>query len=102
MISYYLRAAPSGSVRLTITDLKTGTTFRDLEAPGRAGLNRIAWDLRGNPPPAPQGQQGGGFGGANRQGPLAEPGLYKMTLAVAGREYVQTVTVLEDQWLMER
>jgi photosystem II stability/assembly factor-like uncharacterized protein len=103
MISYYLRAAPSGNVRLTVTDLRTGTTFRDLEAPGGAGLNRVEWDLRGNPPPAPQGQQGGGFGGfGNRQGPLAEPGVYRVTLTVAGRDYVQNVVVLEDSWMMER
>jgi photosystem II stability/assembly factor-like uncharacterized protein len=102
IISYYLRAAPSGDVRLTITDLRTGTTFRNLTAPKEAGVNRVEWNLRSNPPPAPQGQQvGGGFGGGN-QGQLAEPGIYRVTLSVAGRDYVQDVVVLEDVWMMER
>jgi photosystem II stability/assembly factor-like uncharacterized protein len=103
MISYYLKAAPSSDVKLAITDLRTGTVFRDLDATREPGINRILWNLRGNPPPQQQGQQGqqGGFGG-NRQGPLAEPGAYKVTLTVAGREYVRIVTVEEDQWLMER
>ncbi|MGH7502205.1 MAG: WD40/YVTN/BNR-like repeat-containing protein [Longimicrobiales bacterium] len=103
LISYYLSAAPSGEIKLTITDLRTGATFRDLEAPREAGINRVEWNLRGNPPPEPQGQQGGGGGfGGNRQGPLAGAGIYRVTLTVAGREYVQTVLVEEDRWMMER
>jgi hypothetical protein len=58
----------------------------------------VQWDLRGE---RPEGQQGGrGFGG-NRT-PVAEPGVYRVTLTVAGTEYSTTVNVLEDIWLEQR
>ncbi len=103
-ISYYLRAAPAGDVRLTITDLTTGTVFRNLTATKEAGINRVQWNLRGDPPPQAEGQQQGGFGGfgGQQQGPLASPGVYRITLSVGGRDYVRNVVVEEDVWLMER
>jgi hypothetical protein len=97
-ISYYLKAPAANPVKLTITDATTGRLFRDLVPSRDAGLNRIQWDLRGNPPPQESGRAGGG-GGGGEEGPLAHPGLYKVTLAVGGREYTQTVSVLEDVWL---
>ena len=61
-------------------------------------------DSRGNEPPPLEGGGGfggGGFGGGN-QAPLAEPGVYRVTLSVNGDEYSTTVTVLEDIWLDQR
>ena len=50
----------------------TGAVFRDLEATGKEGINRVQWDLEGNmPEDAPTGG-GGGFGGP--QAPVAEAG----------------------------
>jgi hypothetical protein len=65
-----------------------GKTLRTLKAPGKAGLNRIAWDLRMEPPiPGEQQAPGaGGFGGSPL-GPLVLPGKYKIALkAGASRE----------------
>ncbi len=103
-ISYWLKAAPAGDVKLTITDLTTGTVFRDLTTTKNAGVNRVQWNLRGNPPPQAADQQGGGRGGfgGQQQGPLATAGVYRVTLTVGGRDYVRTVVVEEDQWMMER
>ena len=95
-ISYYLKA-PATTVKLTITDVSTGRVFRDLVASRDAGLNRIQWDLRGNAPPQESGRAGGG--GDEEERPLATPGIYKITLAVGGREYSQNVSVLEDTWM---
>jgi photosystem II stability/assembly factor-like uncharacterized protein len=89
-ISYYLKSAPSGDVKITISDV-TGKVVRNLTGTKEAGLNRVMWNLRGDPlrpgarfgppdanpeipppsgqagqPQAGQGQQGqpqGGFGG---------------------------------------
>jgi photosystem II stability/assembly factor-like uncharacterized protein len=58
MIDYYLRAAPSGNVRITITD-KSGKTVRELAGTKEAGVNRVVWDLR----LGGAGQAGPGFGG---------------------------------------
>ena len=51
-ISYYLKTAPSGDVKLTISDY-TGKVVRNIAGTNEAGLNRIQWNLRGDPPPRP-------------------------------------------------
>lgn len=61
-ISYHLKAAPSGDVKLTISDI-TGKVVRTLTATKEVGLNRVQWNLRGDPPPRPAGFGGGGGGG---------------------------------------
>ena len=98
-IQYWLAEDATG-VELTITDLRTGDVFRQLEATGGMGTNRVQWNLRGDRPENENGQQGGGggFGGGN-QGPMATPGVYKVTLTVNGESYEQNVTVLEDIWM---
>ena len=73
---------------LTITD-ETGKQVRRLDLDKSAGLRRIAWNLRGDPPPpgaaAPAGAQGGFGGRGGNQAPLVAPGRYRATLArVAG------------------
>ena len=64
------------------------------EATGHEGINRVQWDLRGN---MPEEATGGGFGGP--QAPVAEPGLYRVTLTVDGEGFSEMVTVLEDVWM---
>jgi photosystem II stability/assembly factor-like uncharacterized protein len=96
-ISYYLKAPATSGIKLTITDQATGRIFRDLAPSRDAGLNRIQWDLRGNAPPQETGRAG--RAGDDEEPPLAHPGIYKVTLAVGGREYTQTVSVLEDVWM---
>ena len=101
-ISYYLKAAASGDVTITITSVASGEVFRNLEGTGTQGLNRVGWNLRGNPPPRREGQGGGGGGGGQQQGPWAEPGLYRVTLTVNGADHTQMVEVEEDRWLTDR
>ncbi len=47
-INYYLSGTPSDDVTITIEDAK-GHKVRELEATNRAGLNRVVWDLQGDP-----------------------------------------------------
>jgi photosystem II stability/assembly factor-like uncharacterized protein len=77
------------AVILTVTDAQ-GNVVRRLTAPGRQGIQRVAWDLRWPAPTAPRGG-----GGANRDaddddtpgprgggsGPLVAPGTYRVSLA---------------------
>ena len=99
-IHYYLAdEMDAGDVSLTVTDVASGEVFRDLEATGQEGINRVQWDLEGNMPEDAPAGGGGGFGGP--QAPVAEPGVYRVTLTVDGEEMTQTVRVLEDGWMGE-
>ena len=94
-IHYYLAdEVDAGDVSLTVTEVVSGEVFRDLEATGHEGINRVQWDLRGN---VPEEATGGGFGGP--QAPVAGVGTYRVTLTVDGEEFSELVTVVEDVWM---
>jgi len=98
-IQYYLGAAATGDVKITVSDAVTGEVFRNLTGTGDRGINRVQWDLRGNPP-REQGGGGGGFG--RNRAPEAHTGVYRVTVSVNGQDYTTTVNVLEDRWLDQR
>lgn len=92
LLYYYLKAAPTQPVTLTISD-ETGNVMRTLRpADARAGVNRMAWDLRHESPQAAAG--GGGRGGG--AAPWAVPGQYTVTLRAAGQELRAPVLVNAD------
>ena len=97
-ISYYLPIEVRGGVTLTITDM-AGEPIRTLEGAGDSGINRVQWDMTGDPPPQPQGQQQFGGGQGGRRGPPVEPGTYLVTLEVGGRELVRSIVVQPDIWM---
>lgn len=92
-------------VKIVITS-PDGQTVRTLRGPGRAGVNRIAWDLRWDPPTqlrtgrgesdnegaAESGEEGFRRGG----GPLALPGTYKVTISANGHTESRNVEVGAD------
>jgi photosystem II stability/assembly factor-like uncharacterized protein len=96
VINYYVKDKPKDDVKLTITD-QSGAVVRDLKGPKEAGLNRVVWDLRLNPPaaPPPEGQGGGGFFGTPR-GPRVQPGTYVLKIAAGDKTASGNVTVQED------
>ncbi len=93
-ISYYLASAAT-DVMLRIRDAQ-GAVVREISGDamkdaGKVGVNRVYWDLRHQPLPAPrnqpaQGGGGGGFGGGQLNGPNVLPGEYRVTLVVGGKE----------------
>ncbi len=115
-IDVWLGAAAAGSLSVEIGDPGGGGPIRTLTQPGRAGLNRVQWDLRHEAPRAPrlrtpppdmpwiEMEQDGTrrlrtwdldiAGG--QVGPLAVPGVYPVRIR-AGDETVETsVEVLKD------
>jgi len=69
LIDYYLKADLNGPVVITVAD-KSGKAVRTIRSTAnKAGVNRVVWDLRYDPPtPAPGGGPGGGGGGFGRAG----------------------------------
>jgi len=97
VINYYVKDKPKDEVKITITD-KSGAIVRDLKGPKEAGLNRLVWDLRLNPPAPPpegQGEGAGGFFGAPR-GPRVMPGVYVLKISTGDKSATGDVLVQED------
>jgi photosystem II stability/assembly factor-like uncharacterized protein len=109
-ISYYLKSAPSGDVKITISNLR-GDVIREMDGTKFAGINRVQWNLSPNAPPSQGRGGGGGFGGGGgggrggRGGGAAQfvnpgavdAGTYVVKVAVGGKELMKTVLVEEDQ-----
>jgi photosystem II stability/assembly factor-like uncharacterized protein len=106
-INYVLKSPPSGNVTITIADQK-GQIVRTLNGTKSAGLNRVTWDLNGEPtsqvklrtsplyaPDVQVGPQGWRPGGGQMT-ILQPPGTYTVTLAAAGRELSQPLVVKKD------
>src|SRR5262249_32839098 len=97
-INYYLKAAASGDVKITIADAQ-GRVVRNLDGTTKAGINRVMWNLAPNPP---AGGAPGGGGGRGGGAAAVQPGTYVVTLSVGGKTYSKPVGVLQDRWLSER
>lgn len=110
-INYYLKSASASPVRITISDAK-GTVVRTLAGTRHAGLNRVTWNLQGEPSdpirmrtlptlPAPHVRLGADgtrspAGGGATITILQPPGTYTVKLTAGGREYTQTLVVRKD------
>jgi hypothetical protein len=108
-ITYYLKSAPSGDVRVKIEDGK-GQTIRTLNGTKNVGLNRVTWNLeseqttevrmRTSPAYAPDIKVGPdgtrNAPGAGRLSILMPPGTYTVKLLVGGQEFSQPLIVKKD------
>ena len=108
-ISYYLKAAPNGDVRIRIVDVH-GQTVRALTGTKNVGINRVPWDLRGeqstevwmrtSPAYASEITVGAdgtrAAPGAPRMSVLLPPGTYTVKLSAAGKELTQPLIVTKD------
>jgi len=78
VIFYYLREEIKEKVKISLCDAAKNL-LRELEGPGKAGLNRVSWDMR---------KTGGG-----RPGPKVEPGNYLVVLEASGKKLEQRALV---------
>ena len=98
-------ARDNATFALTITDA-AGNHVRTLEAPSEPGINEVIWDWRHDPPYEPEPRQGGGgpgggggggFGGGGvPSGPIVLPGVYTVSMTVAGETLSSTVEIQAD------
>jgi photosystem II stability/assembly factor-like uncharacterized protein len=115
--NYNLREASTQPVVVEVLD-STGAVIRSLQGTGRAGLNRVNWDLRYEPaqriemrtkaPDNPNVWDEPRFRGrdtrpiihwgvqAQPPGPLAAPGKYSVRLKVAGQTLTQPFDIIKD------
>jgi photosystem II stability/assembly factor-like uncharacterized protein len=97
VVDYYLRAAANDEVLVTIADAR-GSIVRRLKGSARAGLNRVSWDMRHEPPVADgvrEAPAGTGVG-TPPAGPLVLPGVYGITLTAAGRSLNNEIRIDGD------
>ncbi len=103
-INYYLKS-PS-EVKLTISDVNGAAVWTNTSQ-GKAGINRVQWNLQRTPAEGrgegagAQGGQGGGRGRGNF-GPPVTPGTYIVTMTAGGATLKKPITVLQDVWMNER
>jgi photosystem II stability/assembly factor-like uncharacterized protein len=91
-------ADKEGKAKISVYD-KDGKLVRELDGPGKAGVNRTNWDLRWNSPAVPTPEQleaaAAGFDFGPR-GPLVEPGKYTIKIKAGSKEGTQEIVVEDD------
>ena len=91
-------AKAEGKVKISVYDAG-GKLVRTFDGPGKAGVNRVNWDLRWNSPAEPTPEQleaaAAGFDFGPR-GPLVSPGEYTIKIKAGSQEKEQKVTVEAD------
>ncbi|HWE48135.1 MAG TPA: hypothetical protein VG407_19110 [Caulobacteraceae bacterium] len=114
LIDYYLKEAPKGELTVDIYDA-SGAEVRHLSSaksdkvvqppewpdqivpddkiPAKAGMNRLAWDLRMSDP---EQIPGAFYSGPTPRGPRVVPGVYQIKMSVNGQSYTQPLTVVVD------
>jgi hypothetical protein len=89
VFTYHLRETPAdgATLVLTITD-DSGEQVRRLALPGEAGVQRVAWDLRHDPPPPPEEGSGPARSRRPRQGSPVGAGRFTAALGILSGEEV--------------
>jgi photosystem II stability/assembly factor-like uncharacterized protein len=115
---FELKSVPTDLIRLDVLD-SAGTVIRTMKGRGRLGLNKVAWNLRYDPPrqvemrhtppeqphiwddPRFAGRETRpvihwGIGQPQTTGPIAAPGRYSVRVTVAGKAQSRPFTVILD------
>ena len=93
LISYYLKGKEK-NVKVVIKN-SDGKVIREIEESGDAGINRLAWDLRYDPPQLGDGGRMSRYFRA-LGGPFVLPSEYQVSLKVADQEMIRPVEVTGD------
>lgn len=95
LITYALGAGASGDTAARFSVLAAdGQVVRTFSGPGKAGIHRVAWDLRYDRAPGVTDADEGWFGAP--RGSWVIPGRYTITMETRGKKLSQHVEVLPD------
>jgi photosystem II stability/assembly factor-like uncharacterized protein len=107
-INYWLSKEPEGEVKISILNSK-GETVRRLDGTKNVGVNRVYWDLAGEPSTEIQlrtkplyadwvemGKEGWRAAVVGRISVLEPPGTYTVLLEAGGKELRRSLRVLKD------
>src|SRR5208282_3988628 len=84
-----------GKTKISVYD-KDGKLVRELDGPGKAGVNRTNWDLWWSSPAVPTPEQLEAAAAGFDCGPLVEPGEYTIKIKAGSKEESQKVVVEDD------
>lgn len=94
-IDYYLKQRlNSGKITVEIYDDKNNLV-QSMPGTIRKGINRIRWNLRGNPPKVAEGSTK--MDGAGFTAPMVLPGNYTVKIKVVDKEYVGAIKCVHDE-----
>lgn len=94
-IFYYLKSDVPEDVEIQIVDIN-GTVIRNMNGSKRAGLHRILWNFRQNPPQKEPGEEENPQSRFRRQTPMAGPGEYLVRLKIGEKVLTTTLTIEKD------
>lgn len=102
LIDFYLKEKPAKgqAVKISILD-SSGKIIRQIDdRTPEAGINRVNWDLRYDPPvkltPEQEEALAQGIFGGGARGPAADPGTYTVKVALGDNSQTQTVQLQPD------
>ncbi|MGD9344341.1 MAG: hypothetical protein PVH84_00655 [Candidatus Aminicenantes bacterium] len=93
LISYFLNGEEK-DVKIAIKN-GAGEVIREIEGKGEAGINRVAWNLRYDPPQIGDGGRMSRYF-RTQDGPFVLPGEYQVSLQVGDKEMIKPVEVTGD------
>ncbi len=94
-IFYYLKSDVPEDVEIQIVDIN-GTVIRDLRGSNKAGLHRVSWNFRHNPPQKKAGEAETAQSRYRRQSQMAGPGEYLVRLKIGERVLTTTLIIEKD------
>jgi photosystem II stability/assembly factor-like uncharacterized protein len=97
---YWLRSDMGDAVTFTV--LQGNVPIATVEGAGEAGLHKVQWGMNKTPPGGAQPAAGAGRFGGRARGQPAPLGEYTVVMSVNGQEMTRKVSILKDEWWMER
>ena len=95
-IFYYLKSDLAETVKIEILDI-TGKVVRDLEGPQEAGLHKVLWNFRENPPKKQEGEpEQSSQRRFRRLPPMVSPGIYLIRLKAGDKVLTEKLVIEED------
>jgi len=102
-IPFYYWLQSDAGAGVTFTVYQGNVEVASVEGPGGAGLHKVAWGMNKTPQgQAQQAPQGPARFQGRTRGQQAPIGEYTVVMSVGGQEISRRVSILKDEWWMNR